>query len=295
MKGRLFMKKTLLALLVLTIAGTAMGTVKVKITRTADANKVNIGYTWVTPGEKLRALGLQVTVSKAAYVLNSATRVGNDFYVTPFNITFAVVDGNTVIDQLGSPAVSQTTGGFVLETASLYDPLDPLHPSPPPNDANVVMLGLNCALLPNNTDPCKFGTVDVSISATATAAALRGGIVLEDGNSVTPILSPSTYVPPKLSFCRTTHPYWLCPGQPSGDTNGNGTADSTDYFNFKKAYGTSRLTIPPSPRGTGVGQYNCACDFDHNGKVDSSDYFIFKQNYGRTGMGTCPTALKSCP
>jgi hypothetical protein len=280
------MKKTLLALLVLTIVVPAMGQVKVKIRRHADANKAEIGYI-CTAGEKVRALGLQVTVSKSAYVLNSATRLGTDYYVTPTNITFAVVDGNTVIDQLGSPAVSQTTGGFVLETASLYDPLDPAHPSPPVAEANVVRLGLDCSKATGS-----FSTVDVSVSATTTAAALRGGIVLEDGNSVTPIIAPSTYMPPKLSFCRSTIPYYLCPGQPSGDCTGDGGVSSLDYLALKKSYGT---TSAGNVHGTLQGQYNCACDFDHSGSVGSLDYLVLKQNYGRTGMGACPTALKSCP
>ena len=207
--------------------------------------------------------------------------------MTPSNIQFAVTgSGVTYISALGSPVVSKSiypndANGFILEMASLYAAGDPNHPNPPGPSGTLIQFGLDCSKLVGN-----FGTIDVSISANAK----RGGIVLEDGSSVPIIISPSTYVPPKLSFCRSNFACWLCPGQPSGDPDGNGSVGSLDYLAFKKAYGT---TYDGSPSGKLQGQYNCCCDFDHNGSVGSVDYLILKQNYGRTGMGAC--ADRSCP
>jgi hypothetical protein len=287
------MKKILLALLVLTIAMPVMGQVTVQIKRhPTDANKAIISYN-CSAGEKVRAFALTVNVKtstspKGAYIVGSAIRLEPNYYVTPSNIQFAATSGGkTYISSNGSPVVSPSiypndANGFILEMASLYAPSDPNHKNPPPSSGNLIQFGMDCSKVTGN-----FGTVDVSISANA----VRGGIVLEDGNSIPIVTFPiCTYGPPKLSFCRTTHNCWLCPGQPSGDTDGNGTVDGTDYSNFKKAYGTNSAS---SPHGTGAGQYNCCCDFDHSGGVNSTDYSIFKTNYGKKGMGTCAT--KTCP
>jgi hypothetical protein len=56
-----------------------------------------------------------------------------------------------------------------------------------------------------------------------------------------------------------------------GDIDGNGTVNSADYFQFKKAFGAA----------SGSSLYNPDFDFDGNGKINSSDYFKFKANFGR--------------
>ena len=56
-----------------------------------------------------------------------------------------------------------------------------------------------------------------------------------------------------------------------GDIDGNGTVNSADYFQFKKAFGAA----------SGSSLYNPDFDFDNNGKINSSDYFKFKANFGR--------------
>ena len=56
-----------------------------------------------------------------------------------------------------------------------------------------------------------------------------------------------------------------------GDIDGNGTVNSADYFQFKKAFGTASASM----------LYNPAFDFDNNGKINSADYFKFKANFGR--------------
>ncbi len=56
-----------------------------------------------------------------------------------------------------------------------------------------------------------------------------------------------------------------------GDINGDGTVNSADYFQFKKAFGAA----------SGSALYNPAFDFDNNGIINSADYFKFKANFGR--------------
>ena len=56
-----------------------------------------------------------------------------------------------------------------------------------------------------------------------------------------------------------------------GDIDGNGTVNSADYFQFKKAFGSA----------TGSALYDPNLDFDGNGIINSSDYFRFKANFGR--------------
>jgi hypothetical protein len=56
-----------------------------------------------------------------------------------------------------------------------------------------------------------------------------------------------------------------------GDIDGNGTVNSADYFQFKKAFGAA----------SGSALYNAGFDFDNNGKINSADYFRFKANFGR--------------
>jgi hypothetical protein len=56
-----------------------------------------------------------------------------------------------------------------------------------------------------------------------------------------------------------------------GDINGDGTVNSADYFQFKKAFGSK----------AGSTLYNPDFDFDANGSINSADYFKFKANFGR--------------
>ncbi len=83
---------------------------------------------------------------------------------------------------------------------------------------------------------------------------------------------------------------WSCPGQPFGDTNGDGYVNFGDLINLKKAFNTSSAG---NPHGTGAGEYNCCVDFDHNGLINFSELITLKEDFNTSGYGTC--ADISCP
>jgi len=268
------MHKFALALLVLALVVPAMANVNITMTKGAgvDANKVTVSY-GCTAGEEVRAFALKIAVTGKIFSVGSPVGLNTNYYVYPGSIQFAVAgSGETYISNLGTPVAAQDANGGIIEMASLYAAGDVNHPSAPTSSGKLLKFGVNCGA--------------TSQTVTLTLDTLRGGVVLKDPN-----VTPTVGLPAALSICVAgTPPCWACPGQPSGDTNGDGKVNSTDYFNFKKAYGTNTTT---STHGTGVGQYNCCCDYNHDGKVNSTDYFTFKKNYGKTGLGTC--ADITCP
>ncbi|MBA7492495.1 hypothetical protein ES702_03045 [subsurface metagenome] len=57
-----------------------------------------------------------------------------------------------------------------------------------------------------------------------------------------------------------------------GDIDADGYVDSSDFYIFSGAYGSS----------VGDSAYNSAADLDADGDVDSSDFYTFSGNYGKT-------------
>jgi len=276
------MKKVALALLVIAFAVPAMAAVNISATvgTGADANKVTIGYT-CTSSEEVRAFALTIAVSDGAFIVGSAKPVGDpnliDYWVYPGSITFTVVDGNTVVDSFGTPVAEQTVDSGVLEMASLYAASDPNHPVKPAGSGNLCSFWVDCT---------KAGG-DNKVVVGLSLNSKRGGVVLKDPN-----VTPTVGLPAALDVpCVPGGPAcWVCPGQPKGDTNGDGNVNATDYFSFRKSYGTNSTTYP---HGTGVGQYNCCCDFSHDGNVNATDYFTFRKYYGTGPYGTCSNI--TCP
>jgi hypothetical protein len=287
MKGRLFMKKILLALLVLSIAVPAMGAVTITMRKGAAANEVIVGYSWTGTGDsnEVRAFALNVAVTDKAYIVGSATRLSTGYYVTPSNITFMVVGPNTVINQLGSPVAAEDANGGVIEMASLYAANDPCatRKTAPPSSGDLVKFLVDCA---------KRGT-DQKVGISLTVNTLRGGVVVKDGNSVTPTLPTFPTTPPgTLWICMTAPPACVgCPGQSLGDTNLDGKVTVVDLANLKKAWTT---TAAGSPHGTGPGQFNCCCDFNHDNKVTIVDLAKLKLNWSLTVSPPCTTGTL-CP
>ena len=202
------MKKILLALLVLMIAVPAMAAVNITAQQSAtEPNKVIISYQ-CTGGENVRAFAVNVGLNKPVYRVGSAARLSNDYYVTPTNITFTAVDGNTVINQLGSPVVGETTSGCVLEMASLYAAGDPLHPSAPPASGDLAKFGVLCSQ----------GRIIVTLTSETT---LRGGVILTNGTVVTPNYTSATFYTLALNetcggvpITQTRYNNWLTTGKP---------------------------------------------------------------------------------
>jgi hypothetical protein len=269
------MKKFALALLVLALTVPANAAVVITMTKGAgvDANKVTVSYN-NTAGEEVRAFALKIAVGNGKFSVGSPQAISTEYYVYPGSIQFAVdSNGATYISDLGTPVAAQDANGGVIEMASLYAASDPNHPSAPPSSGPLLSFRVNCqAGSPQ--------TVTLSLDTQ------RGGVVLKDPN-----VAPTVTLPAALQVCPAdVYACWNCNGQPSGDCNGSGKVDITDYFLFKKAYGTASAT---HPHGTGVGQYNCCCDFNHDLKVNITDYFTFKKNYGKV-VGTACGDI-SCP
>ncbi len=280
------MKKILLALLVLSIAVPAMSAVTITMRKGAASNEVIVGYSYTGVGDhnEVRAFALSVAVTDKAYIVGSATRLSDGYYVTPSNITFKVVGPNTVIDQLGSPIAAQDANGGVIEMASLYAANDPCatHRTAPPSSGDLVKFLVDCT---------KSGT-DQMVGISLAVNTLRGGVVLKDGNSVTPTLPTFPTSPPgTLWTCMPAPP--ACVGwasQSLGDATGDGKVTTLDLAALRKAWGT---TAAAYPHGAGPGQFNCCCDFNHDNKITTLDLAKLRQNWGKTGLAH--TGGTPCP
>jgi hypothetical protein len=191
-------------------------------------------------------------------------------------MTFTVVEGNTVIDDLGSPIADAAYNGGVLEMASLYadnDP-DPNHQDPPADSGTLVSFAIDC-----NGDP--------NVLITVTENAKRGGIVLED-----PDVNPADNLPQVLVYECSVPMCWDCPSQPYGDATGDGRTNILDLLALRKAWNTNSDT---SPHGTATGEYNCCADFTQDtptGRVNILDLLRLRQNWNRVGDSCTHT---DCP
>jgi len=255
------MKKMALVMLVLALAIPAMA--DVEITTTCDTNIVTIGYN-CTAGETVRAFGLDIVVTGGAYVVGSDVPDANDYYVYPTNMTFTVVEGNTVIDQLGSPIAAADANGGVLEMASLYAANDPCHPTAPPSSGMLVSFAVDMS-----------GSGDITI--TITENAKRGGVVLEDPDVAATVVLPAPFICGGHLYC------YDCPGHAQGDATCDGRVNVLDLVALKKGWGTNRDT---SPHGEGLGEYNCCADANDDGRINVLDLVRIKMNWGALYLGS---------
>jgi hypothetical protein len=270
------MRKIALAIILLAFTATALGDVTVTIERGKkyDANDLTISYD-CNEGEEVRAFALNIDVNNSAYAPGSGRFSGDpnvdDYYVAPGSITFTIVDGNTVIDQFGTPVAEEDANGGVLEVASLYAAADPNHSAPPAASGDLAIFGIDC-------------TSVTSVGITLSENGKRGGVVLKDPNEAFTLNLPGTYV----VDCNC----WTCPGQAYGDATGDGTINIFDYLAFKKALGTKSST---HPHGTATGEYNCCADFTQDGSVNIFDYLELKKGLA-AGVGyPGPCADMYCP
>lgn len=270
---------------------TAPALAGVDVNCSAAANVVTISYVASDDANLPRAFGLDITVDGGA-TFTGLTDLSEDFWVHPGTID--IVDGN-VIDE-GTPLASGTgakpglgSNGITIEMGSLYasgDPCDPCHPNPPPLSGDLVSVTLSGS-----------GTVHVTI----TGNAARGNVVLETvaeadvdygaGCDVTFDCFPGS--DPKYAQWVTQHKpkSWCCAAQWLGDATGDGKVTVLDLYAVKKAWGK---TFATGPWGTGLGQYNCAADFNHSGNVTVLDLYIVKNHWGQT-VGPLCADIGDCP
>jgi hypothetical protein len=266
------MRKVTLALLVLALSVPAMAAVNITMSHPATGanyNQVTIAYS-CDASEEVRAFALAISVTDGGFLVGSDEPAGDpnhsDYYVYPGSIQFEVVDGNTVIADFGNPIAEQDANGGVIEMASLYAAADPCHPNPPLASGNLCKF----RVISSNCGP------DNAVSVSLALDSKRGGVVLKDPNVVPNVILPAA--PLTFDTC-----CWLCPSQSVGNCNTDSSVNVLDYFLFKKAYGTNSTNT----HGTGQGQFNCCCDFNHDNKVNVLDYFVFKKYYGTTSLPTC--------
>jgi hypothetical protein len=291
------MKKLALAMLILALAIPAMADVEITISN--DANIVTIGYN-NTGGEMVRAFPLEIAVSGEAYIVGSDVPDANDYYVYPTNMTFTVVDGNTVIDQLGSPIAEADANGGILEMASLYAANDPLHPAAPPASGTLVSFAVDCA----------GGDVTVTIAENGK----RGGVVLED-----PDVDPTVTLPaPLVVVCGGTeclvvgqvcggititqamYDNWVTIGKDAswcfathfaGDANMDCKVNAADILsgpnpNYQDSFGS----IYPAAN------YRPSCDHNNDLKVNAADIISSIPGAGlQNNFGTIFTLPPDCP
>lgn len=167
------MKKTALILFILAVTIPAMGAVNITLTQVGDTNQVVISYS-CDASEEVRAFALTIDVNNSAFIVDSPESAVDpnvaDYYIYPGSISFTVEDGNTVIDEFGTPIAEQDANGGVLEMASLYsenDP-DPNRHDPPADSNDLAYFYVDC----------NGGNVTVTLSENSK----RGGVVLKDPN-----------------------------------------------------------------------------------------------------------------
>lgn len=250
----LTMKKMILVLAVLLIASPTLADVTITATYPGSGDIVSIGFV-NADAAKVRAFALDISVTDGNIV--AISNANAEYTIYPGSIEIDD-DGNPVSD--GLPICSAVypgteaglgTDAITIEMGSLYD-----------GDA-----------------PAQSGKlIDIQVDSNCDVAlalnAIRGGVVMED-----PALSPTVVLvgvgdvlPPP-----PTYPACWDETQCNGDTNGDGTLNTTDFFAFKDSYGKSY----------GDDDYDECADFNRDGTLNTTDFFTFKDNYGQNVASDC--------
>jgi hypothetical protein len=243
------MRNIALAIIVLAVTIPAMA--DVTITLDNDGNEVTIGYD-CNEGEVVRAFALEIDVNDGAYVIGSAGFPSDpntaDYYVCPGSMTFTVEDGNTVIDDFGSPIAEEDANGGVLEIASLYAAADSNHPAPPASSGDLCTFAVDCD-----------GRESVLVTITGENGK-RGGVVLEDPNEGFTLVLPDPLEVPCACACY-------------GEVTGDGMIQAVDVVTIAgwlNTYGViinKKKTIPSSD----TEHYDECADVNHDGMIQAVD------------------------
>ena len=201
------MKRILLTLTVLLITTPSLATVIIDVTQGsgADVNKLTVSYN-CDAGEKVRAFALDFTFTNggnpvltwsniADFNVGESNTPGGGYGLFPGQFRYQIDPGNpnwyqenyTPIappNNVDSNGTGMGESKFIAELGTLYK--DANAPSPSGTLFTVRMD-------PNGIESCSHLTIAVN--------TVRGGVILEDGNSVTPVLNyPSLpcIIPPRF-------------------------------------------------------------------------------------------------
>jgi hypothetical protein len=247
--------------LVLLLATPALGVVTITCSD-EGSGIVAIYYDASSESEGVRAFALDVSCDSNCTtiedIMDYSEGEGAKYGIFPGTIDLADPNNptwGTPVAPSDDPSAEGTglgTSRVILEMGTLYETTAP------------ATSGLLCRL-----QIAEFvGSCHISITVEPT----RGGVVLEDGNSVG-IVSDG---------CEFGLSCWNYPTQCHGDADGDCDVDIVDWPYFRDGFGH----VPPDPN------YEPCGDYDHDEDIDIVDWPQFRDNFGKT----CATGLaQDCP
>jgi hypothetical protein len=132
---------------------------------------------------------------------------------------------------------------------------------------------------------CGCDDGDDGTDVIVTENVLRGGVVMEDTEPVTVVLTGGS-TDPNLPSCRIPH-CWdnviECGGQDDGDSDCDGSVNFIDLGRLKVSF----FTNYPDPG------YDCCSDYNHDMSVNFLDLGILKVNFFSSGH-TPATGQQNC-
>lgn len=277
------MKKTILILAIIVIAAPVWAAVTITATH-EGCGVVRIDYTNTEPN-KVRAFALDVSVSDGNIIdINDYTEGESNAVNKGYGIFPATIDVNLstdYVDKWGSPVADindpNTAGelgsnAITLEMGALYSPTGDTSPNSPNNTGTLCRITVN--------DNC---TVNIS------ANAKRGGVVLTNGNSVSPSYTPIgvvKYTGSDLAVWRSVgRPDCWCAGcgytrQCHGDAdNQTGGDDKEGYYyvggaDLQLLVDAYQIREPAFGPGIGSLPNGICADFAHDlGGDDKEGYY----------------------
>ena len=265
------MKRTLLIVAMLLMATPALATVTITASEDSEA-VVRVSYN-CDGGEEVRAFALDVSVSgtmtiDAIHDFNTGPDTGYGIFPGKFRDHIDAGDPcwsdpnyNPIsANETDTTGTGLDTNKIIVEMGSLYE-----DPNAPPSSGTLFVLDINCNGETN-------GLVHLAVNDT------RGGVVDEDGNSVTPDLVDANVCEEEDCYMGPDYDEWVAVDKPNcwcyprqcyGDASGTseGTTKTGIYW-----VGVPDLDIfmdawqvKESPFGPGLqGEPNICADFSHS-------------------------------
>jgi hypothetical protein len=261
-------RKIAVLTVLLSMRSTSYATVEIGITDLGN-QEAAITYT-CTAGEPIRAFALDITVD-----------AGTVDYITGFKV------GESVSGDLGYGIFPGTFRDYIDPAAPSWNEPNytPVAPSGDPDalpglGTAAVTVELASLYVDANAPPasgtlCILGVTD-GCNMCAVLNASRGGIILEDPNSVpSPVLACGVWIEGGCNLnC------WMDPlgaSQCHGDVNGDLIVNTSDWPAFRDSF----LKTYPDPA------YNPCADYNRDGTVNTSDFPAFRDNFLKTVAPDC--------